>query len=167
MHQDAPHLDGKYASFGMVTSGMDVVDKICSEVPQGVDGAVNAWERPIIDSVTVRDAGAEEEQPEEEEPEEEVVYYTVTILDEAGVPVSGVNLQICTDGFCLPSVTTDGTGTAVYEFDSVEEFKIQINSVPEGYVLPTEKLPFTDGTEATIILEKEVVDEAESETETE
>ena len=28
MHQDAPHLDGQYAAFGKVTSGMDVVDKI-------------------------------------------------------------------------------------------------------------------------------------------
>ena len=28
MHADAPHLDGQYAAFGMVTEGMDVVDKI-------------------------------------------------------------------------------------------------------------------------------------------
>ncbi len=28
MHQDAPHLDGEYAAFGEVTSGMDVVDEI-------------------------------------------------------------------------------------------------------------------------------------------
>ncbi len=28
MHQDAPHLDGAYAAFGMVTEGMDVVDSI-------------------------------------------------------------------------------------------------------------------------------------------
>ena len=30
MHQDAPHLDGQYAAFGKVTSGMDAVDKIAS-----------------------------------------------------------------------------------------------------------------------------------------
>ena len=28
MHEDAPHLDGQYASFGIVTEGMDVVDGI-------------------------------------------------------------------------------------------------------------------------------------------
>ena len=28
MHEDAPHLDGGYAAFGRVVSGMDVVDRI-------------------------------------------------------------------------------------------------------------------------------------------
>ena len=30
MHQDAKHLDGQYAAFGKITSGMDVVDAIAS-----------------------------------------------------------------------------------------------------------------------------------------
>ena len=30
MHRDAPHLDGQYAAFGAVTSGIEVVDKIAS-----------------------------------------------------------------------------------------------------------------------------------------
>ena len=30
MHADAPHLDGQYAAFGKVTSGMEVVDEIAS-----------------------------------------------------------------------------------------------------------------------------------------
>ena len=30
MHANAPHLDGQYAAFGMVVSGMEVVDEIAS-----------------------------------------------------------------------------------------------------------------------------------------
>lgn len=30
MHQDAPHLDGQYAAFGHVVSGMEEVDKIAA-----------------------------------------------------------------------------------------------------------------------------------------
>lgn len=30
VHKDSPHLDGKYASFGKVFAGMDVVDKIAT-----------------------------------------------------------------------------------------------------------------------------------------
>ncbi len=30
MHADAPHLDGQYAAFGRVVSGMEVVDEIAS-----------------------------------------------------------------------------------------------------------------------------------------
>jgi peptidyl-prolyl cis-trans isomerase B (cyclophilin B) len=30
MHADAPHLDGQYAAFGKVVSGMDAVDEIAS-----------------------------------------------------------------------------------------------------------------------------------------
>ncbi len=32
MHKDAPHLDGQYAAFGKVVSGMDAVDEI-AEIP--------------------------------------------------------------------------------------------------------------------------------------
>ena len=30
MHKDSPHLDGQYAAFGKLTSGIEVVDKIAS-----------------------------------------------------------------------------------------------------------------------------------------
>ena len=42
MHADAPHLDGQYAAFGKVTSGMEVVDEIA-------DVAVDYSDRPRID----------------------------------------------------------------------------------------------------------------------
>ncbi len=40
MHQDAKHLDGQYAAFGKVTSGMEVVDAIAKV-------KTNAQDRPL------------------------------------------------------------------------------------------------------------------------
>ena len=37
MHKDAPHLDGEYAAFGKVTSGIEVVDKIASVATNYMD----------------------------------------------------------------------------------------------------------------------------------
>lgn len=44
MHDDAPHLDGQYAAFGMVTDGMEVVDEI-AETP------TDYQDKPIEDMV--------------------------------------------------------------------------------------------------------------------
>ena len=41
---DSPHLDGKYAAFGKVTEGMDVVDRIAAV-------KVNANKKPLTDVV--------------------------------------------------------------------------------------------------------------------
>ncbi len=30
MHADAPHLDGSYAAFGLITEGLDVLDRVAS-----------------------------------------------------------------------------------------------------------------------------------------
>ena len=49
MHGPAPHLDGEYAAFGMVTSGMDVVDKIATS-PVAGDSLIT---KPAIKNVTV------------------------------------------------------------------------------------------------------------------
>ena len=55
MHQDAKHLDGQYAAFGKVTSGMDVVDAIARV-------QTNRQDRPLeeqkIASITVDINGA-------------------------------------------------------------------------------------------------------------
>ena len=55
MHDNAPHLDGQYAAFGKVTSGMEVVDAI-AKTPTGRN------DRPIeeqkITSITVEVNGA-------------------------------------------------------------------------------------------------------------
>lgn len=56
VHKDSTYLDGKYACFGYVTEGMDVVDKICKEVkPVDDNGKVNKNEQPVIEKVAVID----------------------------------------------------------------------------------------------------------------
>ena len=62
MHQDAPHLDRQYAAFGMVTEGMEVVDKI-ARTPRNMMN-----DKPKIDqrmkTVTVETFGVEYPEPE-------------------------------------------------------------------------------------------------------
>lgn len=48
-------LDGKYAAFGWVTSGMEIVDAICANTPSGYNGAVTAKNQPVIESIRVVD----------------------------------------------------------------------------------------------------------------
>ena len=55
MHEDAPHLDGDYAAFGWVTSGIEIVDAICENTPAGYNGAVAEEDRPVITSIRVVD----------------------------------------------------------------------------------------------------------------
>lgn len=56
MHADAPHLDGQYAAFGMVTEGLDVVDKIASAKTQS-DPATHMENIPVepivIQTITI------------------------------------------------------------------------------------------------------------------
>ena len=53
---DSAFLDGDYAAFGHVTSGMEVVDKICADAkPIDNNGTIKPEEQPIIESVTIRD----------------------------------------------------------------------------------------------------------------
>ena len=54
VHEDSNFLDGNYACFGYVTSGMEVVDAICAAVPvQDNNGTVLAKDQPIITSITI------------------------------------------------------------------------------------------------------------------
>ena len=53
MHQDAPHLDGSYAAFGKVTSGIEVVDAICENTPVVDGGTVLAQNQPKIKEIRV------------------------------------------------------------------------------------------------------------------
>lgn len=55
MHQDTPSLDGQYAAFGMVTDGMDVVDKIAENTPvEDGNGTVAPENQPVINSIVMK-----------------------------------------------------------------------------------------------------------------
>ena len=56
MQADNSTLNGNYAAFGTVTSGMDVVDAICKGVtPTDSNGTIPASEQPVIESITMID----------------------------------------------------------------------------------------------------------------
>lgn len=56
VHQDATYLDGSYAAFGTVTSGMDVVDRICETTKVEDDnGTVLKENQPVITKITVKE----------------------------------------------------------------------------------------------------------------
>ena len=56
MHEDGDFLDGSYAAFGEVTSGIEVVDAICDKVkPIDNNGTVPKDEQPIIEYIKVID----------------------------------------------------------------------------------------------------------------
>jgi len=61
MHKDAPHLDGSYAAFGKVTTGMDVVNRI-AETPTAYDD--RPFENQVMKSVVVECFDTEYPEPE-------------------------------------------------------------------------------------------------------
>ena len=57
MHEKYPSLDGKYAAFGRITEGLDIVDKICTEaVDIDGNGGVAEEKQPVIKTITVTEA---------------------------------------------------------------------------------------------------------------
>lgn len=54
VQEDSPHLDGDYAAFGHVISGMDIVDKICADAePIDSKGLIAVDAQPVIVSITI------------------------------------------------------------------------------------------------------------------
>jgi peptidyl-prolyl cis-trans isomerase B (cyclophilin B) len=54
VHENSQFLDKKYAAFGYVVDGIDVVDKICTEAePIDNNGTIPADNQPIINSIKI------------------------------------------------------------------------------------------------------------------
>ncbi len=52
VHQDSTFLDGQYAGFGHVTSGIEVVDAICNNTKvEDSNGTVKKENQPIIEKI--------------------------------------------------------------------------------------------------------------------
>jgi len=63
MHADAPFLDGDYAAFGRVISGMDVVDRIVKGPSDQADDGLALEPREVMKRVTVNTFGVNYEAP--------------------------------------------------------------------------------------------------------
>ena len=61
MHEDAPYLDGQYASFGKVIEGIDAVDDIASTK---TDWSDRPYDDQIMQEVTVETFGVSYPEPE-------------------------------------------------------------------------------------------------------
>ena len=61
MHQDGTYLDGQYAAFGRVISGMDVVDAIAKVTTDSRD---KPYKDQIMETVRVETWGVEDGEPE-------------------------------------------------------------------------------------------------------
>lgn len=56
VQSDSTHLDGDYAAFGHVTSGMDIVDQICKDAkPTDGNGTISKDQQPVIESIRMVD----------------------------------------------------------------------------------------------------------------
>lgn len=83
-------------------------------------------------------------------PEGKVVY-KVTVLDEAGAPITGAFVQICKET-CIPC-PTDANGVATWTVDE-DEYKVSFAVAPAGYAVEEAYYFEGDATEMTITLKK-------------
>lgn len=102
-------------------------------------------------------------QNPDDKPEEPVkpvkVTYTVTVKDQDGNPIAGVEAQICVGDVCKKPNVTGEDGVVKFSMDdpgdSTVSLQINEGGSPEGYEYPTEKIAIEAGqTEITVTLNK-------------
>ncbi|MBR3235235.1 MAG: hypothetical protein IKG11_06435 [Atopobiaceae bacterium] len=70
--------------------------------------------------------------------------YRVLALDEAGSPVQGVKMQLCSDTICY-ALETDANGVATFK-DVIEgSYAVHVRGVPEGYAQDDTEYPVPSG----------------------
>lgn len=97
---------------------------------------------------------SKDKETEEATKDNSKVTYKVTVVDEAGNPISGAMVQCCKDA-CVPGVTND---SGVAEFVLAEDkYDVKFISMPEEYEYSSEQevFNFEDGKyELTITIKK-------------
>ena len=108
MHQDSPHLDGNYAAFGRVVSGMGIVDAICRNAyVTDSNGTVPKEDQPVItEAARVSRAEAEAAAAREAANGQEGGAFDDPVSGLAFPLPAGWRLQSCGNGSAL---FTDGT----------------------------------------------------------
>lgn len=100
------------------------------------------------------------DEPGKDEPAQpEKVTYTVTVKDQDGNPIAGVEAQICVGDVCKKPNVTGEDGVVKFTMDDPGDatVSLQINEggSPAGYEYPASKIAVEDGqTEITVVLNK-------------
>ena len=86
---------------------------------------------------------------------EENTAYTVLVVDQAGEPVAGVFVNVCTDTFCMP-YQTDQEGRITFTGEK-EIYHLKIIKAPEGYGYNPDEEMYIGGdqTEMTLTVQKD------------
>jgi len=123
----------------------------CGQPSQNTDGGSTT---ATTNSTTGATATKPTEAPTNPTIPDGLVQYKVKVVDEAGNPVVGVMVQICTDESCLIPVKTDDAGVATFAPAAEGEYHANfLPGVPAGYEADAEVFYFEAGeTELTIVL---------------
>ena len=130
MHADAPHLDGNYAAFGRVLSGMGVVDAICRNAHvTDSNGSVPGEDQPVITEAARADrAEAEAAMAREAENGAEGGIFDDPVSGLTFPVPDGWRLQSCANG---NAVFTDGTD--VFSLSATDVWRQMGKSMREQY----------------------------------
>ncbi len=79
------------------------------------------------------------------------IYYTVTVVDENNLPVSGARVQMCKGELCFMPVITDKDGNAIFELDEYNGYKAYVTKA-DGYIFSNEYSHFGIGEKSLTII---------------
>ena len=129
VHEDSTALDGGYAGFGTVISGMDVVDAICATITTEDDnGTVLPENQPVITSISILPEDYFSNQKLEKQTLQPTGEITFTLVPNTENIELDASLTIDEDGNTfLISSTVDLLSISLYEVDFINGLKLEDN----------------------------------------